>query len=97
MIQTTRIQTTRLAASFTYYGLEVCAWCQATGIAADAVCPACGGKGNVLTLQPGVICTRCKGSGKNPDRSVLPRRCIICEGSGWLATTRVLKRSSSSV
>jgi DnaJ-class molecular chaperone len=88
-------QSAKLAASLTYYGLEACAWCRATGVADDAVCPACGGKGNILTLQPGVVCTKCKGSGKNLDQSIPQRRCIICEGSGWLATTRVLKRSST--
>jgi DnaJ-class molecular chaperone len=81
--------TRALAEALTYYASEECAWCQATGVAADGACPVCNGKGKVLTLQPGVKCPGCKGAGRSHDlaQSVVTSRCAICLGSGWVTKT----------
>jgi DnaJ-class molecular chaperone len=72
---------------------ERCAWCEGTGkwaVSAGYVisCLVCGGKGNILTVQPAGPCRGCAGSG----RRNVTAPCLTCAGTGW---ARVFEQSES--
>jgi hypothetical protein len=72
--------------SLLYYAPENCVWCGGIGSLDGGSCPSCNGIGYVVTLQPGLQCSGCHGSGRSPERldSAVNLRCVVCQGCGWL-------------
>ncbi|MGN0537333.1 MAG: molecular chaperone DnaJ [Acutalibacteraceae bacterium] len=72
----------------TYQNIELCEDCNGTGAAKGTTlktCPACGGKGQVMTqkntpfgtIQTAQACSRCRGKGK-----IIEKPCPTCSGTG---------------
>ncbi len=72
----------------TYQNIELCEDCKGTGAAKGTTmktCPACGGKGQVMTqkstpfgvIQTSQACSRCRGKGK-----IIEKPCPTCSGTG---------------
>ena len=72
-----------------YHAPEACAWCDAIGSVDGGSCPSCNGKGYVVTLQPGLPCSVCDGTGRSVERlnRAISAPCEICGGCGWLIRT----------
>ncbi|HKP10746.1 MAG TPA: transcriptional regulator [Blastocatellia bacterium] len=71
------------------YAPEPCAYCGGTGAKERQLCPACGGKRQVLVHQPAITCPRCHGNGKATDNdraAYYSSLCVICRGTGWVLT-----------
>ena len=58
--------------------LHACSYCRGEGRIGVLDCPACGGKGDIMVVEPAEICPCCQGWGV-----LVCCRCAECEGTGW--------------
>ena len=68
----------------------ICAFCRGKGkdpfeiMSKEATCQVCGGRGEVLVIEPSVKCAHCQGTGVAPgSRNV----CTTCGGRGVISVT----------
>lgn len=61
-----------------------CAYCGGDGKDFATQCPACGGAGSVLVVQPAAKCPTCGGDGRD-----FATRCGVCQGTGWSHVVRL--------
>lgn len=80
-------------ASNSYPVKKVCAWCEGKGtvkgfLGGQITCEVCHGTTRNVFTGPVDLCTRCSGSGIDPEeRSAFNERirCPVCKGKGWIS------------